>query len=64
MTGKGLGTMMMQHIIDYARRAGIRELDGDVLKNNEPMLKLSKSLGFTQSDVPDDDSIVKVRLVL
>ncbi len=64
MTGKGLGTTMMQRIIDYARQAGIKELDGDVLKNNEPMLKLSKSLGFIQSDVPDDDSIVKVRLTL
>ena len=48
----------------YARHAGIKELDGDVLRENEPMLKLSQRLGFIQSDVPDDDSIVKVTLTL
>ena len=64
MTGKGLGTAMMLRIIDYARHAGIKELDGDVLRDNEPMLKLSQRLGFIQSDVPDDDSIVKVTLTL
>jgi acetyltransferase len=64
MTGKGLGKAMMQHLIDYARQRDIKTLYGDVLRSNDSMLGLSRALGFTQSDIAGDDSIVRVTLVL
>ncbi|RLA50994.1 MAG: GNAT family N-acetyltransferase [Gammaproteobacteria bacterium] len=64
MTGMGLGMVLMQRIIDYARHSGIKEIHGDVLRENKAMLKLCKVLGFSQSFVPEDMSIIKVRLVV
>jgi len=63
-TGMGLGFILMQRIIDYARQRGINEIYGDVLKINKTMLKLCRVLGFSQSSVPGDLSIVKVKLTV
>ncbi|CAA6818860.1 MAG: GNAT family N-acetyltransferase [uncultured Thiotrichaceae bacterium] len=63
-TGKGLGLLMMQRIIAHAKRRGIRKIVGDVLVENNAMLKLCKTLGFTKKADPDDHSIAKVSLLL
>jgi acetyltransferase len=58
-SGKGLGKLLMQHIIDHARSRGIREISGQVLCENIPMLKVCKALGFnTRRDVDDPGVIV------
>jgi GNAT superfamily N-acetyltransferase len=44
--GKGLGSRLMECIMDVAREKGLAEIDGLVLANNQPMLKLMRSLGF------------------
>ena len=64
MIGLGLGIVLMRRTIDYARNRGITEIFGDVLSANQPMLKLCKILGFTQSRVPDDPGVVRVTLQL
>jgi acetyltransferase len=64
MTGMGLGILLMRRIIDYARSRSIREIYGDVLHDNVTMLKLCRALGFSQSSLPDDPSIVRVTLRL
>jgi acetyltransferase len=46
MTARGIGRMLMRQIIDYAAGRGIRELFGDVLADNAPMLDLCRHLGF------------------
>jgi acetyltransferase len=46
-SGKGLGSRLMQSIMDVARDKGLSEIDGLVLTNNPGMLKLMRSLGFT-----------------
>jgi acetyltransferase len=58
--GKGLGYLLMARIIDIARGRGIGEMIGDVLHENEPMLRLAKSLGFKLSSHPDDPELVRV----
>ena len=64
MVGLGLGIVLMRRIIDYARSRGIKEIFGDVLRENRPMLKLCKILGFSQSRFPDDPGVTRVTLRL
>lgn len=44
--GTGLGYSLMQQIIDYARHNAIKQVFADVLRENHPMLKMVKELGF------------------
>jgi acetyltransferase len=64
MTGMGLGILLMRRIIDYARKRGIGEIFGDVLRENSTMLKLCKVLGFTTAAIPDEPTEVRVTLKL
>ncbi|HEY6599390.1 MAG TPA: GNAT family N-acetyltransferase, partial [Pseudomonadales bacterium] len=61
---RGLGTLLMQRIIAYAKRRGIRELFGLVLRENRQMLQLSRELGFRVETDRDDPSYVSVSLDL
>jgi hypothetical protein len=54
----------MKRIIAYARTSGLATLTGFVLSENEPMLSLSRRLGFAPVRVPDDPTVVKVALPL
>lgn len=64
MTGLGLGIFMMRRIINYARQRGIAEIFGDVLRKNTTMLKLCQAMGFEQTQVPDEPSLLRVTLKL
>ncbi len=63
-TGMGLGPMLMRLIIDYARKVGIKELFGEVLQENESMLRLNRALGFHISSSPHDPGVLHVSLPL
>ncbi|MBT0571581.1 bifunctional acetate--CoA ligase family protein/GNAT family N-acetyltransferase [Curvibacter sp. CHRR-16] len=52
--GRGLGSRLMQSIMDVARDQGLSEIVGLVLSNNPNMLKLMRSLGFSVKSDPDD----------
>ena len=52
--GKGLGSRLMESIMEVAREKGLSEIIGLVLVNNGNMLKLMRSLGFTVKPNPDD----------
>jgi len=54
LKGQGLGRRLMLSLIDYARREGIGELFGRVLRENVNMLALCAELGFVyeQADEP------------
>ena len=64
MTGLGLGPMLMRRIISYARDCGLGEIYGEVLRENEPMLRINAVLGFTVTPEPEDPSIMRVSLLL
>lgn len=64
MTGLGLGPLMMRRIIDYARKRGIREIYGEVLSENRPMLRLCRALGFSTQRMLDDPGVILASLVL
>jgi acetyltransferase len=63
LKGMGLGRVLLDKMIRYGRGRGTRELVGDVLRTNSPMLALAKGRGF--EIVPSDEpSAVKIRLAL
>jgi acetyltransferase len=64
LQGLGLGYMLMKRIVDYARERGVRELFGEVLKENRSMLRINEALGFTIEHDPDDPEVMHVSLAL
>ena len=63
-TGLGLGHLLMERIIAYAKGRGIGEIFGDVLRDNTTMLRLCDTLNFTRSVRPEEPDIVRVSLTL
>lgn len=64
MTGIGLGPLLMRYIINYAKNQGIKELYGEVLRENEAMLRLNRALNFSFHTSPDDPGVIHVTLPL
>lgn len=62
--GVGLATTLMTALIQAAKRRGICELNGFVLAQNQPMLRLARRLGFSIAPDPDDGSVRICRLRL
>lgn len=63
-SGKGLGSRLMESIIDVARDKGLSEIEGLVLAENTEMLKLMKKLGFTARRFTEDPSFRLVSCTL
>jgi len=64
LKSKGLGWRLMEHLIRYAQREGLEELQGDVLASNTTMLRMCGEFGFhIEADV-SDVGIRKVSLKL
>ncbi len=64
LKGHGLGWLLMQLIIEYARSEGIRSIKGQVLQENTMMLEMCRSLGFQIESDPQEPSDVIVTLPL
>jgi acetyltransferase len=64
LKGRGLGYLLMQMIIDYARAEGLKAIEGQVLGENVTMLAMCRELGFEIATDPQDPDICLVRLVL
>lgn len=62
--GKGIGTRLMQDLMQAAAARGFRELEGEVLTDNNNMLQLMQDLGFSVEAVPDDMQLKRVRKTL
>jgi acetyltransferase len=52
--GKGLGSRLMESIMDVAREKGLAEIEGLVLANNAGMLKLMRGLGYQVKTFAED----------
>ncbi len=63
LKGRGLGTALMKKMIAYCRDRGIREMVGQVLADNQAMLRLARQLGFSVTPLPDSNRC-EVKLML
>jgi len=57
---QGIGHKLMGVLMDVARSKGMRTMEGEVLKTNQPMLKLVQGLGFRSEAHPEDDGVRRV----
>lgn len=61
---RGLGRILMDRIVAYAKKRGIGEIFGYVLEENSAMLALCAELGFTVKKVADEHGVAAVTLRL
>jgi acetyltransferase len=57
---RGIGTRLMNALIKHLQASGVKQISGLVLKRNTVMLKFVKQLGFEETNIPDDPSILLV----
>jgi acetyltransferase len=58
---RGLGSALLERLLCQARRAGVRWLRGDVVRDNLPMLALARRLGFAVTRHPHDATLLRVQ---
>ncbi|MCG2634047.1 MAG: GNAT family N-acetyltransferase [Gammaproteobacteria bacterium] len=58
---KGLGALMMNLLIEIARRRGLKTIDGEVLADNHNMLRLMREMGFRVGNHPHDSTLKTVQ---
>ncbi|MGD9709176.1 MAG: GNAT family N-acetyltransferase [Halothiobacillaceae bacterium] len=58
--GLGVGTLLLETLIESARQRGVRELIGEVLPRNRSMLALADRLGFSRQMLESDEDLVRV----
>jgi acetyltransferase len=46
LKGRGIGSLLMQSLVNYAKQSGIGELFGEILPENKLMIALARELGF------------------
>jgi len=64
LKGKGLGVMLMHKLIAYCRARGTREIVGEALPQNAPVIGLVKKLGFTVGPLDEEEGVRKFWLDL
>lgn len=64
LKGRGLGWLLMQSIIEYARSRGLRRIEGQVLAENATMLRMCSEIGFQIAADPNEGHIRVVTLQL
>ncbi len=56
---RGVGTALMQILLDYAREQGIHDLHGEILPTNTPMLELARYLGMETHLSENSSSLIR-----
>ncbi len=64
LKGRGLGWLLMQTMIEYARSVGLQMIEGQVLHENTTMLKMCAELGFKVEADPENRGMRHVALDL
>jgi acetyltransferase len=56
----GIAGLLMDDLIDAARRRGLKRMEGLVLATNSAMLRFARGLGFTVTPIPEDRTTMHV----
>ncbi|HMB57092.1 MAG TPA: GNAT family N-acetyltransferase [Arenimonas sp.] len=60
VVGLGLGRKLMERLVEWSASHGIRELWGDVMDDNAPMLRLAQSLGFQRDAIRGAPGLIRI----
>jgi len=52
--GQGIGTEMLQRLVEIAKSEGMDRVVGDILPENSNMLRVAKQLGFKLKHIPGE----------
>ncbi len=52
--GRGIGTLLLEHLAIIARAQGIAELEADLMIDNAKMMEVLQNSGFKLRESPDD----------
>ena len=55
--GRGIGSILMRHLVAIAREAGLQELTAEVLPENAGMLKVFRKFGFEPAPRRDPQTV-------
>ena len=64
LKGTGLGWALMGLVIEWAKAENLAAIEGEVLRENTPMLSLCRELGFEITPDADDRALARVVLML
>jgi acetyltransferase len=64
LKGRGLGWLLMKHMIAYAKNKGLKTVRGQVLAENVTMLLMCHELGFQTANDPSERGVKVVTLAL
>jgi acetyltransferase len=64
LKGRGLGWALMQLLIEYAKSEGLKQIYGQVLRENTTMVEMCRSLGFKVEVDPTERDLFDVTLPL
>ncbi|MEQ9641740.1 MAG: bifunctional acetate--CoA ligase family protein/GNAT family N-acetyltransferase [Alphaproteobacteria bacterium] len=64
VAGRGLGSALLQRLVEYGRARGLAEVFGIVLRENVRMLDLCRRLGFETQSVPGEPELIRVAIQL
>ncbi len=64
LKGRGLGWALMQLLIEYAKSEGLKQIYGQVLRENTTMVEMCRSLGFRVEPDPSERDLFEVTLPL
>jgi acetyltransferase len=62
--GQGLARHLMERLFDWGRAVGMKEIVGQVLAENRPMLAFMRAIGFTLRVSPEDAEVMEARKLL
>jgi acetyltransferase len=62
--GKGLGEELLRRLVQVARSLGIASVAGEMLAENEPMIRVARRAGFQIAPVAGDPRMVRAELKL
>ncbi|WP_198370960.1 bifunctional acetate--CoA ligase family protein/GNAT family N-acetyltransferase, partial [Roseomonas rosulenta] len=62
--GQGLARHLMERLFEWGREVGVREVTGQVLAENAPMLAFVRALGFRVQRSAEDADVMEARLTL
>jgi len=64
LKGRGLGWALMQLLIEYAKSEGLKQIYGEVLRENTTMVEMCRNLGFKVETDPNERELFEVTLAL